>query len=201
MRKAPSLEDGYPEFHKEFEETKPSRTLSKVDSELPDAKPCRERPEGWWKEDPQSQWITDRGREPTAFELLHDFIIGKVMSVPEAVSVASLPPTRLYHFKIDHPERGREEARLTMNPTDVMEGAPDQEPDLVLQMDYYCLVGMLLGEVPVFTPIYEGRAKITGNMTAGMDLSDVLQCTHGLKIPSNSPTPTPRPDVWPCGHP
>ena len=155
---------------------------------------CKERPEGWWKEPPFSEWVTDRGREPTTYELYLDYILGRVMASPRALEIASTPPTRLIQYEIVHPKRGVEYVRLHMNPTDVMEGPAEEEPDIIIRMGYYDLLAIFAGEITVFNAIYEGRAEQIGNVTAGLDQFDISEATNGRE-------PTPRPRCWPRGHP
>ncbi|KPV65187.1 MAG: hypothetical protein AOA65_0409 [Candidatus Bathyarchaeota archaeon BA1] len=157
-------------------------------------KASQERPDGWWRDPPQSEWILDRGHEPTTFELFHDFIIGKAVTTPEAVAVASMPPSRLIQFDITHPRRGVEYVRLFLSPTDVLEGPAEEEPDLTIRMNYYDLVAILLGELSVMGAFWGGKATVIGNLTAGIDLFDTIQAIHKKGR-------TPRPDFWPSGHP
>jgi hypothetical protein len=202
LRKVPPLREWYPEFAGEFEQTKAPSVISKATPEPPpEPKACQERPEGWWRESPKSEWIVDRGREPTAYELLHDFIIGKTFLASQAVTIASTPPSRLILFEIKHPVRGMEFARLFMSPTDVMDGASDEEPDLVVRMDYYEFAAILCGEVPLLNGVYEGRCQVIGNITAGLDLYDITEATHGRTPAPDNQTPIPRPKMWPLGHP
>jgi hypothetical protein len=203
MRKIPRLEEWYPNFSEEFEKTKLPSVMERVTTEEPPLpKASQPRPEGWWREYPHSLWIVDRGREPTAYELLHDFIVGKTMTSPLAISIGSTPPSRLILFEVKHPTRGVEYARIFLNPTDVMEGYAEEEPDVVVRIGYYDLVAVLCGELPPFNPLYEGRVEIIGNTVAAIDLlCDVLEATNGREAPPGSPTPIPRPVMWPLGHP
>ncbi len=194
MRKVPSLREMYPKFAEEFEKTKPPSVVERV---TPDPPPppsmCTPRPDGWWKQPPYSSWVGDRGREPTAYELFLDFIIGKSIKSPKAMEVASTPPSRLIVYEIRHPKRGTEFVRLFLNPTQVLEGPPEEEPDLWIKMDYYDFVPVLGGEISVFNALYEGRATLIGNTTAGLDQYDIMAAIQGFEIP--------RPRCWPKGHP
>ncbi len=194
MRMVPPLKEMYPEFAEEFEKTKLPTVITKLTPEmLPPPKACRERPDGWWREPPYSEWITDRGREPTTYELFLDFIIGKAMKSPRAMELASLPPSRLIHYEIEHPKRGIEHVRLFMNPTDVLEGPPEEEPDLIIHMDYYSFLAVLSGEISSFVAIYEGRGWVLGNTTAGLDQFDIQEAVAGREVV--------RPKCWSRGHP
>ncbi len=190
-------------FSEEFEKTKLPSIIGRVTTELPPLpKACQPRPEGWWREYPHSLWIIDRGREPTTYELLHDFIVGKAMTNPLAISIGSAPPSRLVLFEVTHPSRGVEYARIFLNPTDVMEGPSEEEPDVVVRIGYYDLVAVLCGEIPPFNPLYEGRVEIVGNTVAAIDLlCDMVEATNGREAAPESSTPIPRPVMWPLGHP
>lgn len=194
LRLMPPLKEMYPKYAEEFEKTKQPSVVMKLTPEMPpEAKVCQERPEGWWREPPFSDWVTDRGREPTTYELFLDFIIGRSMKSAKAMELASLPPSRLIHYEIEHPKRELEHVRLFMNPTDVLEGPPEEEPDLIIHMDYYCFASVLAGEISSFVAIYEGRAWVLGNTTAGIDQFDVMEAVAGREVE--------RPKCWPRGHP
>jgi len=194
MGKLPPLKEMYPKFAEEFERTKPPSVLERVTPEPPPPPSvCLPRPEGWWRQPPYSKWIQDRGREPTAYELMLDFIIGRAISSPKAMELAASAPSRLIVYEIEHPKRGTEFVRMFLNPTQVVEGPPEEEPDLWIKMNYYDFVPVLGGEISVFNAIYEGRATILGNTTAGLDQYDVMTAILGFEIP--------RPRCWPRGHP
>jgi hypothetical protein len=199
MRKVPPAEEWYPKCGEELKKTDLPTVIVKVTTEPP-PKPavCQPRPEGWWKEYP---WIIDYGREPTAFELLHDFVTGKVFISSEAVTIASSPPSRLILFEISHPTRGVEYARLFLSPTDVMEGPSDEEPDLIVRMDYYEFVAILCGDISPLHYVWENRGTVIGNITVGLDICDIVEAANGRKMAPGHPTPIPRPKIWPLGHP
>lgn len=189
-------EDLWPEFADEIRESLKTTSTDKVTSEAPPKpKPCRKKPEGWWKEKPYSEWVSDRGREPTAYELFLDYITGRVLKHPKVMNIISSTPSRLYHYKIHHPERGLEEVTLHTNPTETREGPPDDEPDLVSEMDYYTFLCIVSGHVPMMSLLYEGHIKTVGNTVAGLDLVDTMMAIQGRKGEPD------RPKIWPLGHP
>lgn len=189
-------EDLWSDFAEEIREARKIKTLDKVTSEAPPKpKPCREKSEGWWREEPYSEWVTDREREPTAYELFLDYITGRVLKKPKVANIVSKAPSRLYHYKVHHPERGLEEVTLHTNPTETREGPPDDEPDVVSEMDYYTFLCIVAGQVPMLSLLYEGHIKTVGNTVAGLDLVDTMMAIQGMEGEPD------RPSIWPLGHP
>lgn len=201
-RKIPPLQETFPNFVDEFHKTTLPTVQSKVTQEVPPLPTaCEERPEGWWREPPFSDWILDRGHEPTAYHLIHDFVIGRVQTDFRAVKIASEPPSRLIQFEVIHPKRGTEFVRLFLSPTDAIDGPAEDEPDVLMRMNYYCLVAISAAEIPVLNAFFEGRASIEGNITAAIDFLDIVDAANGKEIPPGHDVPTPRLRVWPLGHP
>ncbi len=152
-------------------------------------------PDQWWIDE---DWISLKDKEPTPYVLLFDFIINKVTASPECIITSSNFPPRSIIFETTHPVRGVEYARLRISPTSVVEGAPEPgsniEVDLILKMDYYDLAKMLIGTESVMAPIADGRTVLIGNLTAGIDLKDIVDLANGR--PKEG-----RAMMWPDGHP
>ncbi|MBD3227502.1 MAG: hypothetical protein GF329_04865 [Candidatus Lokiarchaeota archaeon] len=156
----------------------------------------------WWnKED----WIIPEydedgeefeDKEPRVYQLIHDFVINKVIPSPKCVELSGRYVSRVITMEVEHPDRPGENeyARILLSPTDIADGVPDAEPDLVIHIDYYDLVRALRGELNLMAPLMAGRGYLLGNITAAIDLQDMMDAANGKEVVE-------RPDCWPRGHP
>ena len=89
-----------------------------------------------------------------------------------------------------------EYVRIMISPTDIAPGTPDAEADLLVNINYYDLMRVLSGEpnFDIMTPLWGGAGQLIGNVTAGLDLKDILDAAVEKKR-------VPRPSIWPLGNP
>jgi len=152
----------------------------------------KELPAGWWHE---IDWILPgREQEPTVFELFHDMMIGSIVGNPTSLEVASKMVSRIILIEIEHPRRDIEYVRVMINPTDIKQGIPNTEPDLIIHMQYYDYIRVIMGQLDMMAPIWAGNGWIIGNMTCGLDLRDLLDASNKGEV-------SPRPAMWPVGSP
>ena len=73
---------------------------------------------------------------------------------------------------------------------------PDAESDLIIKIQFYDLMRVLDAEegFDVMTPLWGGNAFLIGNVTAGLDLKDLLDA-------ANDKPQISRPRIWPMGNP
>jgi hypothetical protein len=148
----------------------------------------------WWFE---KDWIfppEEENQEPSTYQLIHDFIINKVIPNAHCVELSSHFLPRIIVIEAEHPKRGFEYARIILSPTDVREGRPDVEPDLVVHIKYYDFVRVLDGELDIMSPLFQGQGWLLGNIVTGFDLKDLLDVANGYEL-------MPRAKAWPIGHP
>ena len=155
----------------------------------------------WWENE---DWIIPdydddeaEDKEPTAYKLIHDFVINKVVPNNKCVELSGRYVSRVITIEVSHPDSkdGRcQYARIMLSPTDIADGVPDAEPDLVVHIDYYDLARALQGDLDLMYPLLTGRGFLLGNITAAIDLKDIIDAANGVPV-------TPRPDCWPLGHP
>ncbi|NVM28254.1 MAG: hypothetical protein HWN65_05390 [Candidatus Helarchaeota archaeon] len=148
----------------------------------------------WWFEE---EWLfppEDPDQEPSTYQMIHDFIINKVVPCAKCVEVSSRFLPRTIVIEAEHPKRGNEYARIILSPTDVREGRPDVEPDLVIHIKYYDLVRVLRGDLDIMDPLFQGAGWLIGNIVSGYDLKDLMDVAHGREL-------VPRAKAWPIGHP
>ena len=151
----------------------------------------RELPDGWWK---GIDWLKSHEKEPTLEELIYGFITGRVVIAPEALDVASKIPPRVIVLRTEHPKRGTEALTMMFAPVSIRAGEPDAEPDLTLTFKYYDLARSMIGELDIMAAIWGGRAEFIGNITAAMDLKDILDLSTGKERGKRVP-------AWPVGAP
>ena len=152
----------------------------------------KELEEGWWK---TRDWLFPREKEPTAFEAMHDFMINRIVPNPKAVEMAGYFVPRIILLEVLHPKRESEYVRIMLSPTDIAPGVPDSESDLIIQIQYYDLMRALDGgDFDIMTPLWGGNAYLIGNVTAGLDLKDLLDAANSKPIID-------RPRIWPTGNP
>ena len=152
----------------------------------------KELADRWWKD--VDFILPGREEEPTIFEIFHDQMISGIVGNPDAISVAAEFVTRTILIEVEHPKRGLEFVRIMINPMDISPGIPDQEPDLIIHMRYYDFVRTILGEIDMMSPIWAGNGWFLGNMTAALDMRDVMEVANGSPLPN-------RPAIWPRGVP
>lgn len=163
--------------------------------ELPEEYQYKILPEGWWK---KVDWLSpdhrESDREPTAFEVMIDYMVYKSVSNPRSVEFSRKLPPRCVLFEIEHPKRGNEYITIMISPSSIKEGIPDKEPDLIIHQKYYDMVRVNLDEIDSDIPRYAGRTHLIGNTTVALDLRDLNDISQGKE-------PIPRPRAWPVGHP
>lgn len=148
----------------------------------------------WWFEE---DWIfppEEEDQEPSVYQLIHDFIINKVVPNAQCVELSSHFLPRTIVIEAVHPRREVQYARIILSPTDVREGRPDVEPDLVVHINYYDFVRVLRGDLDIMEPLFQGAGWLMGNIVTGFDLNDLIEVANGKPL-------TPRPHSWPIGHP
>ena len=147
----------------------------------------------WWEE---LEWIfpPEDDREPTCYELVHSFIINKVVPCAKCVELSGRFLPRVITIEAEHPIRGNEYARIIISPVDVADGAPTVEPDLLIHIKYYDLLRVLDGELDIMKPLFFGEGWLIGNTTTGFDLKDLVDVANGKELVE-------RPKAWPIGHP
>ena len=138
-------------------------------------------------------WKSETG-EPSVYDLLGAFIVNVVLKAPEAILIAGKMPPRVIHISARGSKRGREDAVLMITPIAVFEGRPGEEPDVVLDIDYYDLVAVLGGEKDVMDMVWDGTVTMSGNTVVGMDLKDIIDASIG-KVGIE------RPATWVIGVP
>jgi putative sterol carrier protein len=138
-------------------------------------------------------WKSETG-EPKVVDLLGAFIVNVVLKSPEAIIIAGKMPPRVIHFNVSHPKRGREDCVLMITPIAIFDGRPEEEPDVVLDIDYYDLVAVLGGEKDVMDMVWDGSVTLSGNTVVGMDLKDIIDASVGK-------LGTERPSTWVIGVP
>lgn len=153
----------------------------------------KELEDGWWK---TKNWLFPREDEPSAFEALHDFMINKIVPSPKAVEMAGYFVPRVILIEVLHPRRESEFVRIMLSPTDIAPGIPDTESDLIVKIQYYDLMRVLDAEegFDIMTPLWAGGGQLIGNVTAGLDLKDLLDA-------ANEKPHIDRPSIWPMGNP
>ena len=154
----------------------------------------KELPEGWWLE---ADFLMPRQEEPTAFEALQDFMVNKIVPSPTAVELAGNFVSRVILLEVEHPRKDTYEyVRIMISPTDIAPGTPEAEADLVVHINYYDLMRVLAGEsnFDIMTPLWAGAGYLIGNVTAGLDLKDILDAAVEKER-------VPRPNIWPLGNP
>ncbi|MFX0132576.1 MAG: hypothetical protein ACFFDN_02900 [Candidatus Hodarchaeota archaeon] len=153
----------------------------------------KELEENWWK---NKDWLFPREEEPTAFEAMHDFMINRIVPNPKAVEIAGYFVPRIILLEVLHPKRKPEFIRIMLSPTDIAPGVPDAESDLIIKIQYYDLMRVLDAEegFDVMTPLWGGNGFLIGNVTAGLDLKDLLDAANNRPHIS-------RPRIWPMGNP
>ena len=152
----------------------------------------KELPDGWWK---KVDWLKTHEKEPTFEELIYGFTTGKIMTVPEALDLAAQIPPRLIVIRAEHPKRGIESLTMMFAPVSIKPGEPEgEEPDLTLTLKYYDLVRSMIGEIDIMTAFFSGRGEINGNLTAAMDLKDIIDAASGRGKSG-------RPSAWSLGAP
>lgn len=154
----------------------------------------KELPDGWWQ---SADFLMPRESEPSAFEALHDFMVNKVVPSPLAVELAGHFVSRVILLEVEYPQREEYEyVRIMISPTDIAPGIPEAEADLIVHINYYDLMRVLSGEpdFDIMTPLWAGAGTLIGNVTAGLDLKDILDAAvEKEKVP--------RPQIWPRGNP
>ena len=148
----------------------------------------------WWFEE---DWIfppEEPDQEPSMYQLIHDFIINKVVPNARCVELSSHFLPRTIVIEAEHSKRETQYARIILSPTDVREGRPYVEPDLIVHIKYYDLVRVLRGDLDIMHPLFLGHGWLMGNIVTGFDLNDLLEVANGHEL-------TPRPGSWPIGHP
>ena len=147
----------------------------------------------WWLE---KEWIfpPEDGKEPSAYQLIQNFIINKVIPSAQCVELSSRFLPRTIVIEAEHPTRGNEYARIILSPTDVREGRPDVEPDLIIHIKYYDLVRALNGDLDIMDPLFQGEGWLIGNIVTGYDLKDLMDIANGRELVD-------RAKAWPIGHP
>ncbi|NVM53355.1 MAG: hypothetical protein HWN66_06590 [Candidatus Helarchaeota archaeon] len=154
----------------------------------------KELPDGWWLE---TNFLLPREKEPTAFEALQDFMINKIVPSPTAVELAGHFVSRIVLLEVEHPKKDEYEyVRIMISPTDIAPGTPNAEADLLVHTNYYDLIRVLKGEpnFDIMTPLWAGAGYIIGNVTAGLDLKDIIDAAVEKER-------VPRPSIWPLGNP
>ena len=154
----------------------------------------KELPDKWWQEE---DFLMPRDAEPTTFEALHDFMINKIVPSPDAVELAGNFVSRIVLLEVEHPKKDSYEyVRIMISPTDIAPGTPEAEADLIVHINYYDLMRVLSGEqnFDIMTPLWGGAGYLIGNVTAGLDLKDILDAAVEKEI-------VPRPAIWPLGNP
>ncbi|MHA1379499.1 MAG: hypothetical protein ACTSRG_14090 [Candidatus Helarchaeota archaeon] len=152
----------------------------------------KELADNWWRE--VEFILPGRTEEPTIFEIFHDMMVSNIVGNPKAVEVAGYFVPRVILLEIDHPKRETEYVRIMISPTDIAPGIPDAEPDLIIHVRYYDFIRTLLGEIDIMAPLWSGGGWILGNMTAALDLRDIMDAANGKDV-------QPRPKIWPLGSP
>ena len=135
----------------------------------------------WWLE---KEWIfpPEDGQEPSAYQLIQNFIINKVIPSAQCVELSSRFLPRTIVIEAEHPTRGNEYARIILSPTDVREGRPDVEPDLIIHIKYYDLVRALNGDLDIMDPLFQGEGWLIGNIVTGYDLKDLMDIANGREL-------------------
>ncbi|MHA1267169.1 MAG: hypothetical protein ACTSRS_18155 [Candidatus Helarchaeota archaeon] len=154
----------------------------------------KELPEGWWH---KADFLMPHDEEPTAFEALQDFMVNKIVPSPTAVELAGNFVSRVILLEVEHPKKDTYEyVRIMISPTDIAPGTPDAEADLIVHINYYDLMRVLCGEpnFDIMTPLWAGAGYLIGNVTAGLDLKDILDAAVEKER-------VPRPSIWPLGNP
>lgn len=148
----------------------------------------------WWL---KADFLMPREDEPTAFEALHDFMVNKIVPSPIAVELAGNFVSRVILLEVEHPKKPEYEyVRIMISPTDIAPGIPEAEADLVVHINYFDLMRVLSGEpnFDILTPLWAGAGYLIGNVTAGLDLKDILDAAVEKER-------VPRPSIWPLGNP
>ena len=149
----------------------------------------------WWQNEEWIALLEDFDKEPTLYEVIHNFIINKVVPCSKCVEISGRFVSRIITVKGKHPDKEEYEyARIMLSPTDVAEGVPDAESDLIAEFDYYDLVRILRGEIGFMLPLFQGRGHLLGNITCAIDLRDIIDAANGKEVVD-------RPNCWPRGHP
>ena len=154
----------------------------------------KELPDGWWED---ADFLMPRESEPSAFEALHDFMVNKIVPSPTAVELAGHFVSRIILLEVKHPKKEEiEYVRIMISPTDIAPGTPEAEADLRVRINYYDLMRVLNGEAnfDIMTPLWAGAGELIGNVTAGLDLKDILDAAVEKER-------VPRPAIWPLGNP
>ena len=154
----------------------------------------KELPDKWWLD---ADFLLPRQEEPTVFEALHDFMVNKIVSSPNAVELAGNFVSRIILLEVKHPKKDEfEYVRIMISPTDIAPGTPDAEADLFVHINYYDLMRVLSGDpnFDIMTPLWAGAGHLIGNVTAGLDLKDILDAAVEKER-------VPRPSIWPLGNP
>lgn len=156
----------------------------------------KEFKEGWWKD---VSWIHPQETEPSGVALFIDYMLDKAIITPEAVKIASWIPHRLILLEIVHPLKGTERLSFMISPTSVSPGIPDATPDVIITYAYYDLAKFLIGKEEDFTiTFWKGHSRVYGNLTALIDLADILEVALGKPIEDAKKS---RPRNWPVGYP
>ncbi|MBD3230735.1 MAG: hypothetical protein GF329_21330 [Candidatus Lokiarchaeota archaeon] len=152
--------------------------------------------EGWWKD---ISWIHPQDTEPSGVSLFIDYMLDKAIITPEAVKIASWIPHRLILLEIQHPLKGTERLSFMISPTSVTPGIPDTTPDVIITYNYYDLAKFLIGREKDFTlSFWAGHSRVYGNLTALLDLADILEVALGKSIEEAKKDRTRN---WPVGYP
>jgi hypothetical protein len=154
----------------------------------------KELADGWWQ---TADFLMPRDTEPSAFEALHDFMVNKIVPSPIAVELAGHFVSRVILLEVEHPKKPDfEYVRIMISPTDIAPGIPQAEADLVVHLKYYDLMRVLSGEpnFDIMTPLWGGAGTLIGNVTAGLDLKDILDAAVEKEKVI-------RPQIWPLGNP
>jgi hypothetical protein len=121
-------------------------------------------------------------------------MVSNIVGNPKAVEIAGFFVPRVILLEIDHPKRETEYVRIMISPTDIAPGIPDAEPDLIIHFRYYDFIRTMLGELDIMTPLWSGGGWILGNMTAALDLRDIMDAANEREVQK-------RPKIWPLGSP
>ena len=155
-----------------------------------------EKIEEWCKEKSwimEYFWKSETG-EPRVYDLLGAFIVNVILKSPEAIVIAGKMPPRVIHIHTKNSKRGEEDVVLMVTPIAVFDGKPEEEPDVVLDIDYYDLVAVLGGDKDVMDMVWDGTVTLSGNTVVGMDLKDIIDASVG-KVGIE------RPATWVIGVP
>lgn len=144
-------------------------------------------PEDWYK---TCNFVSDKEEEPKPYKLFFDYMIGGAIGgglmsdkgsnvMQQMVSLFSKMPPFTILVETKHPKRGLEYVRIDMMPFGLKEGAPEpgsnEEPEIILRMDYYDLVRLFTGEINNFIdPICDGLAEIDGDLMVFAEFEDAF---------------------------